>query len=671
MSSNLNPRQREAIEYIQSPLLVLAGAGSGKTRVITQKIAWLVNHAGIPARHIAAVTFTNKAAREMKSRVGEILKGKAAKGLTVSTFHTLGLQIIRREIKSLGFKNNITILDAQDCEGLIKGIIDKGFTADEEYTEQCQQQIGRWKNAMILPKQALESATEEQEFKIAQIYNQYENQLRAFNAVDFDDLITVPARLFADNEEVLERWQNRIHYLLVDEYQDTNTSQYQLVKLLTGVRGALTVVGDDDQSIYAWRGAEPENLALLAKDYPRLKVIKLEQNYRSSNRILTAANKLIGLNPHVFEKRLWSDKGMGDPIKVLVTKNGEEEAKQVIAQLINHRFLNQADYGEYAILYRGNHQARIFEHILTHHKIPYYLSGGTSFFARAEIKDIMAYLRLIVNPDDDSAFLRIANVPRREIGSSTLEKLGNYANTRQVSLFDASNELGLTEVLSPRTLENVQRFTLWIDKIAYRSTTEEVIPLVREVISSIGYEHWLKDTCKDIKTAEKRMENVNRLVTWLEKLQEEEDKNLGEIVSHFALMDVLERQNEEKGNFGVALMTLHAAKGLEFPYVYMIGMEEELLPHRNSMESETGIQEERRLTYVGITRAQKHLTLTYARRRKRYDEMISCDPSRFIKELPQEDLVWEGDKIKSDKPPEEKKAIAKAHLSHLKDMLRK
>ncbi len=675
--SELNPRQRAAVRHLDSPLLVLAGAGSGKTRVITQKIAYLIQECNIAPHHIAAVTFTNKAAREMKQRAGKLLTGTNARGLMVSTFHTLGLNIIRREIKALGYKPGFSIFDSQDSAALLRDLLHKEFSGDGGQIEQMQWQISRWKSTLIEPQQALETANGDAVLAAtAAVYSEYERHLKAYNALDFDDLIFKPVTLFAQRPEILDAWQNRIRYLLVDEYQDTNASQYRLVRLLVGVRGALTVVGDDDQSVYAWRGAQPENLALLQDDFVNLTVIKLEQNYRSTGCILKAANHLIANNPHVFEKTLWSDKGFGTPLRVLRARNEEHEAERVVSELISHKFKHRTDFRDYAILYRGNHQSRLFEKMLREQRIPYFLSGGTSFFAHTEVKDIMAYLRLLVNPDDDSAFLRIVNTPRREIGPGTLEKLADYASERHVSLLTASFELGLEQHLTERAVSRLRHFTHWLVDISDRAQRGDAVAVVREMIQSINYETWLQDTCKDLKTAERRMENVHELVAWLERLHEQsggfgenqEQKSIADLVSHMALMDILDRQEEENSADCVHLMTLHAAKGLEFPHVFLIGMEEELLPHRTSIE-EGNVEEERRLAYVGITRARETLTFTLATRRKRYGEMLECEPSRFLKELPQDDLIWEG--VGAEVDPQQRQERGAAHLANVRGLLGK
>ncbi|STX48806.1 ATP-dependent DNA helicase Rep [Legionella hackeliae] len=389
----LNPQQTAAVRYIDGPLLVLAGAGSGKTRVITQKIAYLLEQCGYAATSVCAVTFTNKAANEMRARIASVLPATIRRGLKVATFHTLGLTIIKHNVALCGLKAGFSIFDSEDCLQLLRSFLPANKATERDYLFQIQQQISRWKNELLSPEDVSKLAVDDE---IARIYPVYQQALKAYNAVDFDDLIRLPVHLLTNHAEVREKWQNKIRHLLVDEYQDSNTCQYLLVKLLTGIRAQFTVVGDDDQSIYAWRGAKPENLAQLQKDYPQLKVIKLEQNYRSTARILHVANHLIANNTHLFSKKLWSALGHGEPLRVLVCKDDNDEAEQVVADLISHKLRNRTQYGEYAILYRGNHQSRIFEKILRHHGIPYRISGGQSWFARSEVKDIFGLLKTTV-----------------------------------------------------------------------------------------------------------------------------------------------------------------------------------------------------------------------------------------------------------------------------------
>ena len=665
--TKLNPQQQAAVKAIDHPLLVLAGAGSGKTRVITEKIAYLVKQ-GLPARHIAAVTFTNKAAREMKSRVSKLLDDTQIRGLRVSTFHSLGLDILRKEHKVLAYKAAITLFDEQDKQTLLKNLISHGAKdCDIDNVDRYAQQIGQWKNAFVTPEQAATIANPEQH-PAAGLYNEYTRSLKAYNAVDFDDLILLPVLLFQQNPAVLEKWQNKIRYLLVDEYQDTNITQYQLVRLIAGALGRFTVVGDDDQSIYAWRGAQPENLAQLQKDYARLQVIKLEQNYRSTGRILKVANHLIANNPHAFEKRLWSELGYGDPLRVLSHKNDQVEAQQVVSEIVHHKFKTGSRYQDYAILYRGNHQSRLFEQSFRENNIPYFISGSTSFFAYSEIKDILGYLRLFVNQDDDAAYLRIINTPRREIGPTTLEKLGTYANDRHISLFAASTELGLTQKLSEKSIHRLRKFHDWVIDTADRIERGDTFAVIEQVINQIGYEQFLKEDSKTKESADRKIKNVYDLIEWLKRIADKEadsQKPLAEIVAKIMLMDIMERNQEAEVSDQVSLMTLHAAKGLEFPHVFLIGIEENILPHQSSIESDN-IEEERRLAYVGITRAQRTCTFSYCTHRKRYGEISECEPSRFLNELPADDLEWVN---KKQLTPEVIKERGKANLANLKTML--
>ncbi|MEZ5478021.1 MAG: DNA helicase Rep [Thiolinea sp.] len=661
---NLNPQQQAAVTHLGSPLLVLAGAGSGKTSVITQKIAWLIRKAGFEGRQIAAITFTNKAAREMKERVTQLLDKEEAKGLTVSTFHTLGLTILKQELKALGYKAGFSILDAQDSATLLKELAHK---QDLEDVEDMRWQISRWKNDFISAEQSLYHAVDESEAQAARLYEQYQRQLRAYNAMDFDDLIVLPVQLFREHPDVLEKWQNRLRYLLIDEYQDTNACQYRLIRQLAGANGALTAVGDDDQSIYAWRGARPENLVQLQRDYPTLQVIKLEQNYRSTRRILESANHLIAHNPHLHDKKLWSTLGEGDPIRIMPCRTAQHEAEKVVAAILKRQFQERTPAKDFAILYRSNHQSRPFEKLLRENNIPYKLTGGTGFFERAEVKDILAYLRLISNPDDDSAFLRIVNTPRREIGAGTLEKLGEYAQQRDTSLFRAAQELGFAERVNARARQRIDTFIGWLREMVTANNQLEPQSLVQRIVNDIHYEDWLLQNSSSPKMAERRMSNVWDIVDWVGKLYNEGmgKESLAEIVAHLSLVDLLERNSEEAEQDAVTLMTLHAAKGLEFPYVFLVGAEEDILPHMNSQD-EAGIQEERRLTYVGITRAKQHLTISYAKTRSRYGESETCDPSRFLDELPTQHLEWEDRRVVS---AEERQETTRAYVSSLMDLL--
>lgn len=673
----LNPRQQEAVRYIDGPCLVLAGAGSGKTSVITTKIAYLVQECGMSARKIAAVTFTNKAAREMKERVGQMLKGKEGHGLTVSTFHNLGLTIIRGELKTLGYKPGFSLFDPEDAKALLRDLMNKDAQVDAEQINAVQSTISTWKNDLVLPSDALSFAADDDEHFAARVYEAYVRHLKAYNAVDFDDLILLPVVLLSRDPEALERWRRKIQYMLVDEYQDTNVSQYLLVKLLMAERATFTVVGDDDQSIYAWRGARPENLVTLGEDFPRLKVIKLEQNYRSTGTILRAANTLIANNPHVYDKTLWSDMGDGAPIRVIVNRHEEAESERVASEMLTRRIKEKAEWRDFAVLYRGNFQARLLELKLQHYQIPYKLSGGTSFFSRNEIKDTMAYLRLLINPADDNAFLRIVNVPRREVGPGTVEKLANYATERSISLFAACHEMGLEQTLPTRAVERLARFTHFIDGVRKRMDQGDAIAAIRDMLREMDYEAWLYQNASAPTVAERRMANVWILIDQLEKSlnrdpEDADDSTATETdsveaaISRLVLRDILEQQAEEDDSDRVQLLTMHASKGLEFPHVYLMGLEEDLLPHRNAIEMGT-VEEERRLAYVGITRARRTLTLTLARQRKAYGELMDCQPSRFLDELPSDDLEWEGRADKED--PEKKQARGKDAIAGLRSLL--
>ena len=671
MTMKLNPQQQQAVEYVSGPCLVLAGAGSGKTRVIINKIAHLIGKCGYLPKQIAAVTFTNKAAREMKERVAQSIGKESSKGLIVSTFHTLGFDIIKREYKHLGFKANMTLFDEHDQMALLKELTADLLQEDKELLRTLINRISNWKNDLCSPQQAMALACDKQEQTFAHCYDRYNKQLRAYNALDFDDLIMLPTLLFKQNEEVRSKWQEKIRYLLVDEYQDTNTSQYELIKLLVGDRARFTVVGDDDQSIYSWRGARPQNMVRLRDDFPALRVIKLEQNYRSSQRILHCANILIDNNDHVFDKKLFSNLGEGEKLQIIEAKNEEHEAERVVGELIAHRFIAKTHYRDYAILYRGNHQSRLLEKILMQNRIPYKISGGTSFFSRAEIKDMMAYLRLVVNQDDDAAFLRIVNTPKREIGTATLEKLGSLAQEKHVSLFEAIFDFELIQRVTPKAYDALQKFARWIVELNDEIQRSEPERAVRSMLASLHYEEYLYEYATSPKAAEMQSKNVATLFDWIADMLKgdefNEPMNLNQIVTRLTLRDMLERGEEEDDSDQVQLMTLHASKGLEFPHVFLIGMEEGILPHQTSID-EDNVEEERRLAYVGITRAQQNLWFSLCKERRQFGELIRPEPSRFLLELPENDLQWE-----RDKPPlsaEQQQAKTQSHIANLRAILR-
>ncbi|MEJ2361585.1 MAG: 3'-5' exonuclease [Gammaproteobacteria bacterium] len=667
MLHQLNPAQRQAVTDCDSQLLVLAGAGSGKTRVLTHKIVDLIRKMGISPEAIIAVTFTNKAAREMRSRVQALLDADTAKALQVSTFHTLGLNMIRKSPSRYERKRGFTIYDSSDSLSLIKDIMRRDFGDPDNLAERVQWKISDWKQLALTPEQARQQAADAIHTTAARVYAQYDAALQAYNALDFDDLILKPLQLLASDAEYRNLWQCRIKHVLVDEYQDTNTSQYEFIKQLVGKSGHFTVVGDDDQSIYAWRGARPENLAQLQQDYPYLKLVKLEQNYRSTGNILHAANALISNNPHVFEKRLWSELGPGDPITILSTQDEQSEAEQIVVDLMHHKFQSRSRFADYAILYRGNHQSRLFEQQLREKDIPYYLSGGMSFFDFGEIKDIMAYLRILANPDDDNALLRIINTPRRELGTTTVQSLVEHATQCRCGILESIEHAGLEERFNSRALRNIREFHDWLSQLQRRAESENPLSLLRLLLDDIGYNDWITQSTSDEAQAKRKLDNVGELVQWIQRLtQQDMQLDMGGLVAKLALIDSLDRDKEENSRDAVSLMTLHAAKGLEFPYVYLVGMEENLLPHRTSIE-EDSIEEERRLAYVGLTRAQRKLTLSYTTQRRRFGKTDTTEPSRFLSEIPDKLLKRRG--LENDQTPEERQSHGQSQLAHLRAML--
>lgn len=661
MHTTPNPAQREAINYLDGPLLVLAGAGSGKTRVIVQKLVYLVEKCGYSARNIAAITFTNKAANEMRERVGKLLSGKEAKGMTICTFHALGMQILREEAGLLGYKKQFSIFDTADTGKIISELLG---VPDKQDIRLAQSVISNWKSGFVSPEAASSQSRNEGEHRIALLYSRYQETLRAYQAMDFDDLIRLPVDLFKQFPEALLRWQQRLRYLLLDEYQDTNVCQYQLMKLLAGSRAAITAVGDDDQSIYAWRGASAANIQNLQLDYPNLKVIKLEQNYRSSQRILQSANHVIKNNTKLFDKSLWSEHGIGDQVRVFAAKDEDHEAESVVLKLLAHKFEHRTHFSDYAILYRSNHLSRIFEEQLRSQNVTYTVSGGTSFFERAEIKDLVAYLRLIANPDDDPAFIRAITTPRRGIGNQTLEKLASYAGTRNISLFEAAFESAMEQQLPARQHEELQIFCKFVNRIQERAAKEECTPVLNDLMSAIDYEAWLFDT-HEPRQAENKWKNVSDFVNWINRKSAADEKNLLAMTQTIALMNLLESREEETD--AVSLSTLHAAKGLEYGHVFMVGVEEGVLPHERS-ETPEQVEEERRLMYVGITRAQRSLQISYCNKRRRGKEWHNCEASRFLKELPTDDVIFAG-AVPAGNTPEVSKDEGMAKLARLKAML--
>ncbi len=650
----LNPQQRDAIEYLGGPLLVLAGAGSGKTRVIAHKISHLITIAGVRADAIAAITFTQKAARQMQTRIKDLL-GNRARELTVSTFHGLGLSLLREEHRSAKLRSRFSILDPESARVLIASELARERADTNDAILAAQTRISAWKSSLVSP-----DSVQGEPYGAA--YAGYQRRLEATSAVDFDDLIARPVQLLESIPGLAERWHSRLCYLLVDEYQDTNTAQYRFLKALAGDRGAFTIVGDDDQSIYAWRGAQPENLRRLGEDYPTLKVIKLEENYRSTANILDAANALIDHNPHLYAKRLRSVTHAGKPLRVLVARDAEHEAARVAATVLDLTGRERMPAGEIAILYRGNHQSRLFERALAEARIAYRVSGGTAWMDRSEIKDILAYLRLLANPGDDAAFLRIANIPRRDIGPGTLESLGTYAQRRDISLFTACFEMGLGQALPERGHKAVTRFARLISRLAERAERESPAAITQALLEIIDYRQWLDDETRDERARKRRNESLDELLAWIGR--DAQEMTLVERLRQLAITEYAERDSKDRQIERVQLMTLHAAKGLEFTVVFLVGMEEGLLPHRNSTETHQ-IEEERRLAYVGITRTRRELYFTLTERRQRYGEWETSEPSRFLGELPESLLAWERPDGKDAEA--RRAAAAQTHLASLRE----
>ena len=648
MTASLNLAQQDAVNHLRGPCLVLAGAGSGKTRVITHKIARLIQ-TGVEGQRIAAITFTNKAAAEMRERARELV-GKPAGEVLICTFHALGVRLLREDGAALGLKPQFSILDSDDVLGLIK---DCGATTDAATARQWQWAISRWKNAGLDAAAALAQAAGEGERQTAQLMARYEERLAAYQAVDFDDLIGLPLRLLQKHEQVTQKWQARLAHVLVDEYQDTNATQYELMKLLVGARGSFTAVGDDDQSIYGWRGATLDNLKRLPQDFPALKVIKLEQNYRSTSAILRAANNVIGPNPKLFPKRLFSELGEGEPVRVVDCDHEAHEAERAVARIQSLRQTSpHKEWRDFAILYRANHQARVFEQALRRVQIPYKVSGGQSFFDRAEIKDLCAWLRLWINEDDDPAFLRAVTTPKRGIGHQTLATLGEFASKSRLSLFGALFSHSLSAALPARAVGSLHEFGRELNDQRHRAQHtvghEAARVFLTDWLKAIGYEKHLYDSSDSEGQAAARWTNVLEFCDWMAgrcggQIDDAagvtvtaERKTLLEVAQTISLISTL-NEREQDPNV-VTLSTLHAAKGLEWPHVVLAGVIEGLLPFRPDEDAGAAaqaarIEEERRLMYVGITRAQRTLAVSWTRRRKKGREIVAAQPSRFIAEM--------------------------------------
>ncbi len=667
MSAGLNLAQLEAVNHLGGPCLVLAGAGSGKTRVITHKIARLIQ-AGLAADRIAAITFTNKAAAEMRERAGQLV-GRDAKKVLICTFHALGVRLLREDGEALGLKKQFSILDTDDITSLLK---DCGTTTDAATARQWQWAISAWKSAGLNAAAALAQARDENERTTALIMQRYEERLVAYQAVDFDDLIALPLKLLSEHETVRTKWQQKMGHVLVDEYQDTNATQYELLKLLVGERARFTAVGDDDQSIYGWRGATLDNLKRLPQDFPQLKVIKLEQNYRSTSAILRAANHVIGPNPKLFPKTLWSELGEGEPVRVVDADSEEHEAERAVLRIQGLRANSQhKEWRDFAVLYRANHQAKAFEQALRRAQIPYKVSGGQSFFDKAEIRDLCAWLRLITNNNDDPAFLRAATTPKRGIGHTTLQQLGAFATQYKLSLFAALFSHSLPSAVSGRAIAALHEFGRQVNDLEYRARHtvghEAARAFLTEWLKDIGYEQHLFDSEDNDKVAAARWGNVQEFCDWIAgrcggqiddaagTTVEAERKSLLEVVQTIALISTLSEREQDQNV--VTLSTLHASKGLEWPHVVLVGVNEGLLPFKVDDDEAGGeaqqlrIQEERRLMYVGITRAQRTLAVSWLKRRKKGRESVPGAPSRFIAEM-----ALDQETVKED-PREKLKAL--------------
>ena len=629
---SLNPAQLDAVYHLRGPCLVIAGAGSGKTRVITHKLQALLQSKIEPSQ-IAAITFTNKAANEMRERAKQLVGGKLSRELVICTFHALGVRLLRAEGEAVGLKPSFSILDSDDQLNLIK---DASATTDNKLARRMQWAISGWKNANMAPEAAEREALQSNNVDLlqaAKVYARYNAQLAAYQSCDFDDLILLPLKLFEQNPDARARWQAKLRYLLVDEYQDTNSTQYELLKHLVGDAGNFTAVGDDDQSIYGWRGATLDNLKRVGEDYPTLRVIKLEQNYRSTGRILHAANSVIGANPKLYDKKLWSALGEGEAVELLRCDTEDHEAERIAARILTHRATNASKWADYAVLYRANYLSRALEAALRKSQIPYVVSGGQSFFERAEIRDICAYLRLLANQDDDPAFIRAITTPKRGIGTATLEKLGNFASLWKVSLFEALFMDSCAASLGAKAAEHLREFGRYINDIEYRARTASAGDLLNDLLKDIGYEKHLYDSAENDKQAADKWQNVLDFSEWLGKKAEEDQQTLVQMSQMISLITQLQERGEQRD--AVTLSTIHAAKGLEWPSVFIAGAEDGLLPFYTDDRplNDSSLQEERRLMYVAITRARSALVLTTAARRKRGRELRGTKPSRFIAEM--------------------------------------
>jgi len=632
---DLNPEQQRAATHEQGPLLILAGAGTGKTRTIVARITWLVS-TGTPASKILSVTFTNKAAREMKERLRDMLTEEQADELTASTFHALCVRILRADADKIGYKNNFTIFDEGDQLGLIKKVINRVTAKDEKLDP------GLAKNLISKAKNNGWAAPQDDETVIGAVYARYNRELHALNAMDFDDLLVQAVRLLNENREVREKWRTRFSHMLVDEFQDTNRLQLDLVSLLAaGDPPNICVVGDDDQSIYGWRGAEVSNILEFEKHFPNPKVIRLEQNYRSTNPILTTANRLIKNNPRRRVKNLWSAVPGGDPVHVVAVANDKTEAEFVVGEAGAIRNASGLPWEHFAVIYRMNAQSRLLEENLRRMKIPYRLVGGKSFFDRREIKDVLATITCLINPQDDISLLRIINTPPRGIGATSVEVALEHSAKAGRSLFETLTDLAFEPEVTRKTAAAIRTFAedLAATRIHLLTPGADAYKIVNGYLSETGYFEDLKNSCKTPEEALNRESGAKEILNALASHQEKKRGSVQDFLDELSLNREREEDKKEE-SAGLTLITLHAAKGLEFPHVFLIGAEDGLLPHERS-KSEGTVDEERRLFYVGITRAMKSLTITHCRNRMKFGSAMSCRPSPFLTEIEGDTVLTE------------------------------
>ncbi len=673
--NDLNPEQRAAVAQTKGPVLVLAGAGSGKTKAITYRIAHLIVNCGVPAENILAVTFTNKAAAEMKERVEALVGAEKCREAVIATFHSLGVRLLRHGIQQLGYRPNFSIYASSDQMGLLRQVAKNVMPGKKLDLDAILNVISRAKNAFLEPGQFQPSSFAEQELLAAAIYPRYQSALKACNAIDFDDIIMLAVKLLREKPAVLSHWQQRFCYIMVDEYQDTNTAQYQFIALLAAGSKNLCVVGDDDQSIYGWRGADSARILAFEHDNAGCKVVKLEQNYRSTGTILAAANSVIKNNLTRTDKALWTSGEHGKPIDLLVAKDDEDEAAQVIERLQTEMGRGGKRYRDFAVLYRTNSQSRPFEEQLRLAELPYVLIGGQQFYERKEVKDALAYLRVIVNPRDEQALLRIVNFPRRGVGDTSLLKVNQWALAQGCSVFDAYGRASQIDGLAPAAAEKLAAFHEFIMAEVRKFKLGGLqAPKARDLYQRLKLDEELLKTTEDRIAARRKMENIEQIVNGLAAYEERtEAPTLFGFLERVALLDEDRSKDKKKDaqNDAITLMSLHSSKGLEFPYVFLVGMEEEVLPHKRSIYEDCSIDEERRLCYVGITRARQHLTLTRCARRKRYGTVEERVPSRFLAEIPEELINEEDCSTTHELSPAEQQETAASTFARLRALMDK